>query len=210
MVPRFQILPTETRFFDLFDQHAQTLHRAATQLRELVEDFTDVDGKFDQLTETEHRGDFITHEVIDLARRSFTMPFDTEDITAIAGRLDDGIDGIQAAADALILWKIEQPTPEAKQLCAIIERATAELAAAVPHLRDKRRFDQIRKHNVEVNRLENEADRLLRDELAALFEGGTDAIEVIKWKELYETMESVTDRCEDVVNVIEGIVLKIA
>lgn len=207
-MPRFQILPTETRFFDLFDQHAQTLHRAAVQLRELVEDFSDVDGKFDQLTETEHRGDFITHEVIDLARRSFTMPFDAEDITTIAGRLDDGIDGIQAAADALILWKIEQPTPEAKQLCMIIEQAAAELAAAVPHLRDKRRFDQIRAHNVEVNRLENEADRVARQALSRLLAQHDDMFDLIRWKEIYEQLEAVTDRLEDVADALEGVTVK--
>lgn len=207
-MPRFQILPTETRFFDLFDQHAQTLHRAAVQLRELVEDFTSVDGKFDQLTETEHRGDFITHEIIDLARRSFTMPFDAEDITTIAGRIDDGIDGIQAAADALILWKIERPTPEAKQLCAIIERAAAELAAAVPHLRDKRRFDQIRTHNVEVNRLENEADRVARQALSGLLAHHEDLYDLIRWKEIYEQLEAVTDRLEDVSDALEGVTVK--
>ncbi len=205
---RFQILPTETRFFDLFEQHAQTLHHAATQLRELVEDFTDVDGKFDQLTETEHRGDFITHEVIDLARRSFTMPFDTEDITAIAGRIDDGIDGIEAAADALILWKIESPTPEAKQLCHIIERAAAEIAQAVPHLRDKRRFDQIRTHNVEVNRLENEADRVARQALSRLLAHHEDMFDLIRWKEIYEQLEAVTDRLEDVADALEGVTVK--
>lgn len=205
---RFQILPTETRFFDLFDQHAQTLHRAATQLRELVEDFTDVDGKFAQLTETEHRGDFITHEVIDLARRSFTMPFDPEDITAIAGRIDDGIDGIEAAADALILWKVEQPTPEAKQLCAIIERAAGEVAAAVPHLRDKRRFDRIRVHNVEVNRLENEADRVARQALSRLLAHHEDMFDLIRWKEIYEQLEAVTDRLEDVADALEGVTVK--
>ena len=205
---RFQILPTETRFFDLFEQHAQTLHHAATQLRELVEDFTDVDGKFDQLTETEHRGDFITHEVIDLARRSFTMPFDTEDITAIAGRIDDGIDGIEAAADAFILWKIESPTPEAKQLCHIIERAAAEIAQAVPHLRDKRRFDQIRTHNVEVNRLENEADRVARQALSRLLAHHEDMFDLIRWKEIYEQLEAVTDRLEDVADALEGVTVK--
>ena len=180
----------------------------AAPARLSVEDFTSVDGKFDQLTETEHRGDFITHEIIDLARRSFTMPFDAEDITTIAGRIDDGIDGIQAAADALILWKIEQPTPEAKQLCAIIERAAAELAAAVPHLRDKRRFDQIRTHNVEVNRLENEADRVARQALSGLLAHHEDLFDLIRWKEIYEQLEAVTDRLEDVSDALEGVTVK--
>src|SRR5574341_1384046 len=119
-MPRFQILPVEQRFFDLFEQHARTLRQAADRLRALVEDFTDVDGKVAQLTETEHEADFVTHEIIDLARRSFTTPFDTEDIAALAGRTDDAVDAIQAAADQLVLWRIERPTQPAVELCRII------------------------------------------------------------------------------------------
>src|SRR5438067_2103016 len=100
-MPRFQILPTEQRFFDLFEQHANTLVLAAQRLRSLVEDYTDVEGKFAQLTEAEHQGDFITHEIIDLARRSFTTPFDTEDITRIASAVDDSINGCHATANAI-------------------------------------------------------------------------------------------------------------
>lgn len=207
-MPRFQILPTETRFFDLFEQHARILSSAGTQLRELVEDYRDPEGKFAQLTETEHQGDFVTHEVIDLARRSFTTPFDADDLTAIAGCFDDGIDGIHEAADALLLWKIEQPTPNALELCRIIEKGTAELAAAVPHLRDKRRFDRIRAHLVEVNRLENEADRVTRTALSALLANHRDIYELIRWKEIYERLEAVTDRLEDVADVLEGVTVK--
>ncbi|HET8569255.1 MAG TPA: DUF47 family protein [Candidatus Limnocylindria bacterium] len=207
-MPRFQILPTETRFFDLFEQHARTLAQAATQLREMVEDFRDVDGKFAQLTETEHQGDFITHEIIDLARRSFTTPFDASDITAIAGRLDDGIDGIQAAADELILWKVEQPTAETVELCRIIERGAAELAQAVPNLRDKRRYEQVQKHIVEVNRLENEADRVARLAMGRVVGQHQDVVDLIRWKEIYGTLEAVTDRLEDVADALEGVTVK--
>jgi predicted phosphate transport protein (TIGR00153 family) len=207
-MPKFQILPAETRFYDLFEQHAQTLQRAARQLRELVEDFHDVDGKFAQLTETEHQGDFITHEVIDLARRSFLAPFDTEDVTAIAGRIDDGIDGIQQAADTMILWKVVQPRPEAAVLCRIIEQGADEIAAAVPNLRDKRRFDQVRAHIVEVNRLENEADRIARGALSAVLAKHDDVYDLLRWKEIYDQLEAVTDRLEDVADVLEGITVK--
>jgi len=207
-MPKFQILPTETRFYDLFEQHAQTLQRAARQLRELVEDYRDVDGKFAQLTEIEHQGDFITHEVIDLARRSFLAPFDTEDVTAIAGRIDDGIDGIQQAADTMILWKVERPRPEAAVLCRIIEKGADEIAAAVPNLRDKRRFDQVRAHIVEVNRLENEADRIARGALSAVLAEHEDVYDLLRWKEIYDQLEAVTDRLEDVADVLEGITVK--
>ena len=207
-MPRFQILPTETRFYDLFEQHARTLHRAGTQLRELVENYTDVEGKVAQLTETEHEGDFITHEVVDLARRSFTTPFDADDLTAIAGRIDDGIDGIQEVADALHLWKVQKPTAEAIELSRIIERAAGEIAGAVPHLRDKRHFDRIRAHNVEVNRLENEADRVTRAALSRLLASHEDLFDLIRWKEIYEQLEAVTDRLEDVADALEGVTVK--
>ncbi len=207
-MPKFQILPAETRFYELFEQHAQTLQRAARQLRELVEDYRDVDGKFAQLTEIEHQGDFITHEVIDLARRSFLAPFDTEDVTAIAGRIDDGIDGIQQAADTMILWKVERPKPEAAALCRIIEQGADEIAAAVPNLRDKRHFDQVRAHVVEVNRLENEADRIARGALSGVLADHADVYDLLRWKEIYDQLEAVTDRLEDVADVLEGITVK--
>ena len=205
---RFQILPTETRFFYLFEQHANALLEAARQLRALAEDFRDHEGKIAQLTEVEHRGDFITHEIIDLARRSFTTPFDAGDLTAIAGRIDDAIDGIQAAADAMLLWKVERIRPEAIELCRLIEQGAAELAAAVPHLRDKRRFDRIRAHKIEVNRIENEADRVTRMALSKVLAQHDDIYDLIRWKEIYEELEAVTDRLEDVADVLEGITVK--
>ena len=207
-MPRFQILPVEQRFYELFEKHAQTIRRAAEGLRALIEDFTDVEGKVAQLTEIEHEADFVTHEVIDLARRSFTTPFDTEDITAIAGCMDDAVDAIQEAADELVLWKIERPTPQAIDICRIIAKAAAELDAAVPALRDRREFARIREHIVEVNRYENEADRIARLALRDLLAHRDDWFEVTRWKEIYEHLEAVTDRMEDVADVLEGITVK--
>lgn len=207
-MPRFQILPTEERFFDLFEQHASTLVLAAQRLRTMVEDYTDVEGKFAQLTEAEHQGDFVTHELIDLARRSFTTPFDTEDITRLASALDDCIDRIEQAGDSLILWKVERPKPEALKLCQIIEEQAKQLAAAMPGLRDKRRFGQLREHIVEVNRLENDADRVLRSSLSTLLADHKDMFDLMRWKEIYEQLEDATDRCEDVADALEGITVK--
>ena len=205
---RFQILPTEQRFFDLFEQHARTLRQAGARLLALAEDFTDVEGKVAQLTETEHEADFVTHAVIDLARRSFTTPFDTEDITALAGRMDDAVDAIQETADELILWKIERPTAASIELCRIIDKAAGEIEAAVPDLRDRRGFARIRDHIVEVNRFENDADRVGRQALRDLLAQRDDWFEVTRWKEIYEHLEAVTDRMEDVADVLEGIMVK--
>jgi hypothetical protein len=207
-MPRFQILPVEQRFFDLFEQHARTIRQAADRLLALIEEFTDVEGKVAQLTETEHEADFITHEIIDLARRSFTTPFDTEDIAALAGRMDDAVDAIQEAADELILWKIERPTSQAVDICRIIAKAAAELDAAVPSLRDRRAFSRIREHIIEVNRYENDADRVARQALRDLLAHRDDWFEVTRWKEIYEHLEAVTDRMEDVADVLEGLTVK--
>ncbi|HEX9437561.1 MAG TPA: DUF47 family protein [Candidatus Limnocylindria bacterium] len=207
-MPRFQILPVEQRFFDLFEQHARTLRQAADRLRALVESYTDVEGKVAQLTETEHEADFITHEIIDLARRSFTTPFDTEDIASLAGRTDDAVDAIEEAADELVLWKIEQPTSTAIEICRIIASAAAEVEAAVPSLRDRRQFARIREHVVEINRFENDADRVARQALRDLLQHRDDWFEVTRWKEIYEHLEAATDRLEDVADVLEGITVK--
>lgn len=205
---RFQILPVEQRFFDLFEQHARTLTQAARGLRGLVEDFTDVEGKVARITETEHEADLVTHAIIDLARRSFTTPFDTEDIASLAGRMDDAVDAIQEAADELVLWKVERPTSQAIEICGLIAKGAAELDAAVPALRDRRGFGRIREHNVEVNRIENEADRVARQALRELLAHPDDWFEVTRWKEIYEHLEAVTDRMEDVADVLEGITVK--
>ncbi len=207
-MPRFQILPVEQRFFDLFEQHARTLRQAADRLRALVEDLSDIEGKVSQLTEIEHEADFVTHEIIDLARRSFTTPFDTEDIAALAGRMDDAVDAIQETADELVLWKIERPTPQAIELCRIIQRGAAELEAAIPSLRDRRAFGRIRERIVEVNSAENDADRVGRQALRDLLAQRGDWFEVTRWKEIYEHLEAVTDRMEDVADVLEGITVK--
>jgi len=205
---RFQILPVEQRFYDLFEQHARTLRQASTRLLTLVEDFSDVEGKVAQLTETEHEADFVTHEIIDLARKSFTTPFDTEDITALAGRMDDAVDAIQEAADELVLWRVEKPTAQAIDICRIIARGAELIDFAIPALRDRRSFPRIRERVVQVNEAENDADRVARQALRDLIAQRHDWFEVMRWKEIYEVLEAVTDRMEDVADVLEGIMVK--
>jgi hypothetical protein len=173
-----------------------------------LRDYRDVPNKRKHIKDIEHRADETVHTIYEELNQTFITPIDREDIYALASRLDDVLDLIDAVADRLLIYKIKAPTEGCIAMAKIIVKTSEETDRAVHCLRTLSPF--YHKHAVEVNRLENEADRLLRDQLAALFEGGTDAIEVIKWKELYETMESITDRCEDVVNVIEGITLKMA
>ena len=204
----FSLLPREEKFFDLFEQQAGHIVSASRVLEELTLDYPDAKAKAERIKDIEHAGDTLTHEIVRRLNTTFVTPIDREDIYAMASRLDDVLDLIDAVADRLLVYKIDSPTDGAIAMAKIIVKASEETDRAVRCLRTLSPF--YHKHAVEVNRLENEADRLLRDQLVALFEGTTDAIEVIKWKELYETMEEVTDRCEDVVNVIEGIVLKMA
>ena len=204
----FRLLPRDENFFDLFEQRAGLIVSASRVLEELTLDYPSAQAKVQQIRDLEHAGDAVTHEVVRRLNTTFVTPIDREDIYALASRLDDVLDLIDAVADRLLIYKIKNPTDGCLAMAKIIVKTTEETDRAVRCLRTLSPLYQ--KHSIEVNRLENEADRLLRDELAALFEGGTDAIEVIKWKELYETMEAVTDRCEDVLNVIEGITLKMA
>jgi hypothetical protein len=204
----FRLLPREEKFFDLFEQQAAHIVSASRVLEEMTLEYADAKAKAAQIKDLEHTCDTVTHEIVRRLNTTFVTPIDREDIYALACRLDDVLDLIDAVADRLLLYKIDSPTDGAIAMAKIIVKTAEETDRAVHCLRTLSAY--YHKHAVEVNRLENEADRLLRDQLAALFEGTTDAIEVMKWKEIYETMESVTDRCEDVVNVIEGIVLKMA
>jgi predicted phosphate transport protein (TIGR00153 family) len=204
----FRLLPRDENFFDLFEQQAGHIVSASRVLEELTLDYPSAQAKVQQIRDLEHAGDTVTHEVVRRLNTTFVTPIDREDIYALASRLDDVLDLIDAVADRLLIYKIKNPTDGCLAMAKIIVKTAEETDRAVRCLRTLSPL--YKKYSIEVNRLENEADRLLRDELAALFEGGTDAIEVIKWKELYETMEAVTDRCEDVLNVIEGITLKMA
>ena len=204
----FRLVPREEKFFDLFEQQGANIVAAARALETLTLDYPNAKHHAQAIEDLEHAGDTLTHELVRRLNTTFITPIDREDIYALSSRLDDVLDLIDAVADRLLLYKISSPTEGCIAMAKIIVKSAEEMDRAVHCLRSLSAF--YHKHCVEVNRLENEADRLLRDQLAALFEGRVDPIEVIKWKELYETMESVTDRCEDVVNVIEGIVLKMA
>jgi uncharacterized protein len=204
----FSLIPREVRFFDYFEQQSRHIQTAAALLRDLVYNFQDARAKTAAIKEIEHQGDAITHEIVRKLNTTFITPIDREDIHDLATRMDDVLDYIEAAAERLLVYRIKEPTSASRALADVIVQITAATERVVLCLRT---MDAgFHEHAVEVNRLENVADSLLRDSLAALFEEQGDPIEVIKWKEIYETMEIVTDRCEDVANVIEGIILKMA
>ncbi len=205
---RFPFIPREEKFFDLVQESAQNMVKAAHQLKEMVDTWEYVEGKVSEITELEHQGDTITHEIMARLHRTFVTPFDREDIAQLANVLDDVTDFIQAAADAMLIYKVDRPGQRAKELADILVQATEEVEEALPQFRKRIVLSQVLKRCVEINRLENVADRVFRSAMAELFADSTDIAHIIKWREIYEHMESATDRCEDVADVLEGVALK--
>ena len=205
---KLSFLPKEEKFFGLFEDDAQNVVKAAQALKDMVDTWENVGGKVAEITELEHQGDTITHQVMAQLNSTFVTPFDREDITQLAHSLDDVVDFIHAAADAMYIYKVTRPSQKAKELAGIIVQAVAEVARAMPHLRHRAELKQVFERCVEINRLENMADRVFRSAMAELFDDSANIADVIKWREIYEQMESATDRCEDVANVLEGVALK--
>jgi predicted phosphate transport protein (TIGR00153 family) len=204
---RFSLIPREPKFFDLFEKSVANVASAAKELANLFEDYTNVPQKVARIVELEHRGDFITHQIIEQLHRSFLTPLDREDITLLCGRLDDVMDFIEDAANAMLIYGIDKPTTRAREQAAILVSMTEELVKAVPCLRNRSKNKQILEHCIEINRLENEADAVMRFALVELFDG-MPPYEVIKWREIYQHLENAADRGEDVANVLEAVVLK--
>ena len=205
---KFSLLPRQHKFFDLFEESAKNMVKASRALQEMINDWDVVGGRVAEITELEHAGDTVTHQIVAQLHRTFVTPFDREDIALLAHTMDDVTDFIHAAADAMLIYKIDQPSQRAKELANIIVEATEEIEKAVSGLRRHAELKQILEKCVEINRLENMADRVFRAAMAELFDDAMDIAQVIKWREIYEHMESATDRCEDVANVLEGVALK--
>ncbi len=205
---KFPFIPREEKFFDLFEQSARNMVKIARELKELLDSWENVAIKVAEITELEHEGDSITHQIVAQLHRTFVTPFDREDIALLSHVMDDVTDFIHAAADAMLIYKIAQPTPRAKELADIIVQAAAEIERAMPLLRRRSELKKVLEHCVELNRLENMADKVFRSALGELFDDTKDTAYIIKWREIYEQMESATDRCEDVANVLEGVALK--
>jgi predicted phosphate transport protein (TIGR00153 family) len=206
-LPRFSIMPREPKFFDLFERSVANVANAAKELANFFDNYTNVPQKVARMTELEHNGDAITHQIMEQLHRTFVTPLDREDIALLTERLDDVMDFMEGAANAMLLYRIEQPTSRAREMAAILVALTNELVIAVPCLRNRSKMKEILEHCVEINRLENEADAIVRHALAELFDG-TSIADVIKWREIYEHLETAVDKGEDVANVLEGVVLK--
>jgi len=207
-LPKFLMIPRDMKFYDLFEQDTANLVVAAEKLVDLFNNYEDVEMKAKQLKDLEHRGDVITHEIIQRVHRTFVTPIDREDITLLTNTLDDVMDFIEAAGRTAFLYRIAQPTERAQQLASIVLKVAYQLNDVLPRLRHRDQFERILEQCVEINSLENEADDVHHAALAELFYDCRDPCEIIKWREIYQHMEDATDRGEDVANVLEGIVLK--
>jgi uncharacterized protein len=204
----FGLIPKEQVFFDLFEQAAKNVHDGALALQEMLENFQDVVEKARKVKDIEHAGDKITHTTIERLNKTFITPIDREDIHELICRLDDILDLIDTAVSRMVLYKIKEPTNDAKALAKVLVHATKIIMELVPQLRNLKHTDALIQQCIAVHTQENEGDRIEQHALAALFDNGHDAYFIIKWKDIYEDLESATDRCEDVANVVEGIVLK--
>src|SRR2546430_4043636 len=197
--------PRERELFDLFEEAGGNIQRAAALLEEMLRDYPDRSHLARDILICEQEGDRITHDIIQRLNQTFVTPIDREDILALASALDDVVDFTEEVADYLGLYKIEAPMDQAIQLARVLRAATRQIAEAVPLLRG---FRDISRYTVEVHRLENEGDRIVREAVASLFDTGIDPMVVIRWKDLFERLEAAIDATEHVANIVEGIVIK--
>lgn len=211
-MPRmFSLLPKETVFFDLFEKSAENVHKGAQKLLELMGNFGDLAYRAQEIKEIEHAGDRLTHDMIERMNKTFITPLDREDIHELACRLDDILDLMDTATARMSLYKVAEPMPDAVALARVLVASTATIQKAMPLLRTlgkKASAEALLKSCIEIHTQENEGDRIEQHALAALFENGHDPILIIKWKDIFQDLEAATDRCEDVANAIESIVLK--
>jgi predicted phosphate transport protein (TIGR00153 family) len=198
--------PKEREFFDLFEEAARNAVRAAELLEHMLQTWPD--GGADthaKIVDCEHDGDRITHDIIDRLNHSFVTPFDREDIIALASALDDVVDFIEEIADFLGLYRIEAPMQQAQEMATVLRQSVTALCSGVPGLRS---LHDLHSCTIEVNRLEDEGDRLFRDAVASLFERGIDPMIVIRWKDIFERLEDAIDSTETAVNILESVIIK--
>ncbi len=194
-------------FFELFSESAENMRSAAELLKDLIDDYRDVDLKAQRIADREHEGDEVTHAIIRRLNTTFITPIDREDIYQLATALDDVMDSIEAVGDLFVLHNIEAPLPEMAAQADVLVKAAIQTEQALAQLKDMNR-EKLEPYWIEINSLENEGDKLYRRAIADLFSGERKAMDVLKWKEVIENLEEALDGLENVANIIESIVLK--
>ena len=204
-----KFFPKEIDFFEIFDKTSLNITKAASQLVDFMENFDNPEVRAKEIHEIEQDSDMLTHDIMKKLNKTFITPIDREDLYALASRMDDVIDLIWAVADRISVFKLKEPMPEAIVMSKDILTTAEVMHKAVKKLKEKN-YAHVQEYCIEINRLENRVDRGFRDALGKLFDDVKDPILIIKWKEIYEHLEDASDRCEDVANVLESIVLKYA
>jgi len=199
------LAPGDREFFDLFEEAGGNIERAAGLLESMLVTFPERNELARDILICEQDGDRITHDIIQRLNQTFVTPIDREDIYALASALDDVVDYTEEVADYLGLYKIEAPMSQAQDLAHVLHAAARQIAEAMPRLRG---FKDISHYTVEINRLENDGDRITREAIASLFDNGIDPMVVIRWKDIFERLEEAIDATEHVANILEGIVIK--
>jgi uncharacterized protein len=205
MLRKLGIVPKQGEFYTLLIKQAANVHSGAVRLASLLENYQDPELGERDLHAIEHRGDELVHEVMSLLNESFITPIDREDLHALTSGLDDVIDLVHEVSEHLALYRIRETRPEALELAQLVVAATDQICAAIGNLSAGRALAH---HWVEVNRLENEGDRVSKEAIARLFDEELPPLDVIKWKDVFERLEGAIDAAEDVANVLEAIVLK--
>ena len=206
-----RLMPREGKFFDLFDQHAERIAEGSRELVKLMNQFADVGARqalIEEIDRVEKNADKVTHETVALLHKTFITPFDRETIHALITQMDDILDLIQDVAESAMLYDLQRVTPEAQQLADINQMCCERVKAAVNMLSTMANAEQILRICHEIDRLESDADRVMRAAMSKLFRDERDVRDLIKLKEIYELLEAVSDKCEDVANVLEGLVLE--
>jgi predicted phosphate transport protein (TIGR00153 family) len=199
------IAPRDRHFFDLFEEAGGNILRAAGLLEEMLRDFPERSELARDILICEQDGDRITHDIIQRLNKTFVTPIDREDIYELASALDDVVDYTEEVADYLGLYKIEAPMAQSQELAKVLHGCARQISEAMPRLRG---FQDISHYTVEINRLENDGDRITREAIASLFDNGIDPMVVIRWKDIFERLEEAIDAAERVANILEGIVIK--
>jgi len=204
---RFSFLPTEVKFFDYFDQASKNLLEGAVILRNLLDDFHDIEEVQAQIIEIEHRGDFIVHEVTNLLPKTLITPIDSDEIQRLIFAIDDSLDTLHAAIMRLSIYQVTDIKKPARRLAVLIVEGATELSFALKGLRDKSTYGRVKDRIVQINTIENNADRVLEDALRNLVSRRDDIFEFICWKEIYELLEKTTDCLEDAGDVIQRVLI---
>lgn len=201
-------LSQDQEFFKLFRESSELSLEGARAFRNMVSDLSKSESFTRTIKDYEHRADEVTHRTVALLHKTFITPFDREDVHSLITKMDDILDFIDAAAQRVNFYEIRTSTPELKQLADICITSCELIVKAVRGLDNLKKSNEINSTCIEINRLENDADHVLRSGVAKLFKDEPDTRMLIKLKEIYELLETVTDRCEDVANIIDGIVLE--